>query len=300
MIKKSILIGIIILVFLLIPYFFNEKKPVLRNFQKINLTELPHKEITFKNEQGIQLGGLLFLPKKEKKYPLAIIIHGSGCSSRNNSWYLAIVRHLLLNGIAVLLPDKRGCGKSNGSWVGASIEDLAIDTESAVDFVKSSSLNYSKIGIIGISQGGWIAPVVASRKHGLNFSVNISGSMTNVDEQLEFEEINNISQYTYKFIARFISNFTVPALKKRKTISSLFEFDPLPYWKKVKIPVFIAYGERDLNCPVAGSLAIIKKHHFNNIFAKVYPGCGHGLLNKEKTAIRDDFLNDLDKFILNK
>ncbi len=178
-----------------------------------------------------------------------------------------------------------------------SIEELAGDTESALDFIENDSFNYSKLGIIGISQGGWIAPVVAAKRKDIDFCAVISGSLTNVEEQLKFEEVNNISQYTYPFIARLIANYTVPRLKNRKTISALIGFVPLPYWHKVRCSVLIAYGENDANCPVKKSLDILSNEQFENYIVKVYPKSGHGLINKEGTNVRKDFLNDLTNFI---
>ena len=51
---------------------------------------------------------MLFLPEEKDSIPLVVVIQGSGYSNRNNTWYLTLVKHLQDNGIAVLLPDKRG------------------------------------------------------------------------------------------------------------------------------------------------------------------------------------------------
>ena len=86
--------------------------------------------------EDLRLSGMLFLPEGEGSFPATIVIHGSGTSRRNSVWYLSIAKHLQHNGIAVLLPDKRGSEKSEGEWVGANFEELATDTLSAVDYVK--------------------------------------------------------------------------------------------------------------------------------------------------------------------
>lgn len=60
----------------------------------------------------------------------------SGTSRRDSSWYLTLTHYLQQNGIAVLLPDKRGTGQSEGNWLTASFEDLATDTLAATAYLK--------------------------------------------------------------------------------------------------------------------------------------------------------------------
>ena len=111
-----ILLGILaILIFLAIPYFFKDRSYI--PLEQIDLSELNYTDVTFKNTyENIDLAGMLFIPEGEGPFPTAIIIHGSGPSFRNSKWYLLTTRHLLNQGIAVLLPDKRGCEKSGGEW----------------------------------------------------------------------------------------------------------------------------------------------------------------------------------------
>ncbi len=111
--KKILIFCVLFLiVFLLIPYLLNEKKPSLENFESIKAADLNYTEVSFSNKyDGTKLSGMIFLPEQSEHCPFAVIIQGSGCSNRDNSWYLDIVRHLQNNGIAVFLPDKRGCGK---------------------------------------------------------------------------------------------------------------------------------------------------------------------------------------------
>ena len=116
---------------------------------------------------------------------MAVIIHGSGSSRRNSKWYLSVTRHLQDNGIAVLLPDKRGCEKSEGIWVGADFQDLAGDTLAAVAYVRAQHrFANSRVGLVGMSQGGWIAPVVAAGNEDIGFVVSMSGSTVTTDQQL--------------------------------------------------------------------------------------------------------------------
>ena len=286
--------------FLLFPFLSKDRSGRLSNFQGPKLRELTFRETFFENKtDNIKLAGLLFVPKGEGPFPVAVMIHGSGSSTRENPWYLAIVKTLQDSGIAVLLPDKRGCEKSEGDWVGKGVEELATDTEAAISFIKTQKIfGYSSVGVVGLSQGGWIAPVVASGSNELAFVVNVSGSATTGYEQLLFEERNNIALFTYDFIAGLIAPITTEKLVKMKSVAPFVEFDPLPYWKKVSIPVFIGYGENDTNCPVNLSLERLRQTELKNLKLKIYPDGGHAVLNKSKTGLNEAFMKDLATFVL--
>ncbi len=298
--RKVLLVIFIVMVILLLPLIFKKKGNRFVVGPKLN--EVVYSDISFTNKYDrIGLGGMFFTPESIKSFPVAVIIQGSGTSSRNNSWYLSIAKYLQDNGIGVLLPDKRGSEKSEGSWIGVNLETLATDTESAIDFIrKESKINYSEIGIIGMSQGGWIAPIVASKEQNLSFLINISGATTSTDEQLQYEEYNNIAPYTYNIIAKMISPITTSNLKKRESIAPLMGFDPMPYWKKTSIPVFIAYGEDDKNCPVDKSIERVNHEDLNHYITKIYPKGGHGILDVQTDEVSIDFLEDMKKFILEK
>lgn len=113
-----------------------------------DLSSFKYEEVEFHNGD-LKLAGMIFTPEGESPFPVAVIIHGSGPSRRNNQWYLSVTRHLQDSGIVMLLPDKRGCEKSEGNWVGANFDDLPGDTPAAVEFVRNrEEIDSSKIGII--------------------------------------------------------------------------------------------------------------------------------------------------------
>lgn len=149
----AVLIFLIIIVILLIPLIFKDKGHT--GFDAPDLSELNYFEVYFTNDsENIKLAGMLMLPEGTGAWPVAVIIQGSGPSFRNNGWYLSVAKHLQENGIAVLIPDKRGCEKSEGEWIGANIEELATDASSAIEFIKDhENLMHSHIGLIGMSHG---------------------------------------------------------------------------------------------------------------------------------------------------
>ena len=127
-------------------------------------------EVTFPNPKAqISLAGTLTLPSGQGPFPAAILIAGSGPHNRDENVaghrpFLVLADHLTRKGIVVLRYDKRGIGKSTGNYDQATTEDFASDTTAALDYLKSrKEINARKIGLIGHSEGGLIAPMIASR-----------------------------------------------------------------------------------------------------------------------------------------
>jgi dienelactone hydrolase len=245
------------------------------------LSEFEYTEVSFENiHEDLQLAGMLFVPYGEGPFPTVIVIHGAGESERNSPWYLSVVKHLRQNGIAVLLPDKRGCVKSGGEWVGASFEELATDTLSAIDYVKQQEIfEYSSIGLVGFSQGGWIVPIVATKSVDVDFIVSMSGASVTVDEQLVHGEFTYFEPYTYTFLAKWIAPISASRVRQMPHISVFADFDPLPYLTGLRIPVFFAYGENDTAVPVEASLERLREENLDRFLVKVYPGGGHAIKN---------------------
>lgn len=139
-------------------------------------------DVTFNNEQAnITLSGTLTLPSKEGNYPAVILITGSGPQNRDEEGlghkpFLVISDYLTKKGIAVLRYDDRGFGQSTGDFKSGTSFDFATDVESAVTYLKSRrEINQNKIGLIGHSDGGMIAPIVAARSHDVAFIVLLAG-----------------------------------------------------------------------------------------------------------------------------
>ena len=135
-------------------------------------------EVTFENKkENVLLSGTLTLPKKEGNYPVVILISGSGPQNRNEELFghkpfLVLSDYLTKNGIAVLRYDDRGVGKSTGNFTNATSADFATDVNSAIEFLKTrKDIIVSKIGLVGHSEGGLIAPMVASKNKDINFIV---------------------------------------------------------------------------------------------------------------------------------
>ncbi|WP_299890207.1 alpha/beta hydrolase [uncultured Lacinutrix sp.] len=150
-------------------------------------------DISFTNTkaENIKLAGTLTLPKNVKKPAVAILISGSGPQDRNESLaghkpFLVLADYLTNNGIAILRYDDRGTAKSEGDFMSATTFDFATDTEAAVTYLKTrNDIDISKIGLIGHSEGGLIAPIVASRNKDIAFLISLAG--TGVDGKIILE-----------------------------------------------------------------------------------------------------------------
>ncbi len=139
-------------------------------------------EVKFKNEAaGAVLAGTLTMPSKEGKFPVVILITGSGPQNRDEELlghkpFLVLADHLTRNGMAVLRYDDRGTAQSTGDFRNATSTDFASDAEAAIAYLKSrKEINKKKIGLIGHSEGGLIAPMVAAKSKDVAFIVMLAG-----------------------------------------------------------------------------------------------------------------------------
>jgi hypothetical protein len=130
---------------------------------------------------GVKLAGTLTTPRGKGPFPCALLITGSGPEDRNEEvfnhrpfWVLA--DHLTRQGIAVLRVDDRGVGGSTGDAATATSEDFAGDVRAGIEFLKGrSEIDRGRIGLIGHSEGGLIAPMVAARSRDVAFIVLLAG-----------------------------------------------------------------------------------------------------------------------------
>ena len=152
-------------------------------------------EVTFQNTNAnILLAGTLTLPEKDGEFPAVILISGSGPQNRDQELlghkpFLVIADYLTRNGIAVLRYDDRGVGQSKGDFKSATSADFATDVESAMVYLKTrKEINKKKIGLIGHSEGGLIAPLVASRSKDVSFIVLLAGTGIRGDKLLLLQQ----------------------------------------------------------------------------------------------------------------
>ncbi len=140
-------------------------------------------DVTYRNEaDGIDLAGTLTLPESTGPVPAVILISGSGPQDRDESVFghrpfLVLADFLTRRGIAVLRVDDRGVGESGGDFSAATSEDFARDVLSGIDFLsRRDEIDPTAIGLVGHSEGGIIAPMVAAEREEVAFIVLLAGT----------------------------------------------------------------------------------------------------------------------------
>jgi pimeloyl-ACP methyl ester carboxylesterase len=163
--------------------------------------DFPYKqeEITFINPTGgNSLAGTLTLPSDGKASKIVVLISGSGPQNRNEELtpynhrpFLVLSDYLTRQGIGVLRYDDRGIGKSTGIFSKATTADFADDAEAAVKYILSRpEFKNIAIGLVGHSEGGMIAPIVATRNANVKFIVLMAGPGVPIAE-LYTQQIND-------------------------------------------------------------------------------------------------------------
>jgi pimeloyl-ACP methyl ester carboxylesterase len=248
-------------------------------------------EVTFRNG-NVTLAGTLLLPLSKGPHPAVVFLHGSGAEGRYASRFLA--EQLIHSGIAALIYDKRGVGKSTGDWQRSDFSDLADDAVAAVHLLQQRpEIEPKKIGIQGHSQGGMIAPLVVSRSRDVAFVISTAGDGVPVHEAEVYSMTNQVRSRgisgmdlaeAIEFIKLRVSVARTgegwdqlgAAIEKSRGARwyrmvgaspkddwtwafyrRVYNYNPIDYWGHVSVPALVIYGERDVISPVADSIANI-------------------------------------------
>ncbi|MFD1603937.1 alpha/beta hydrolase family protein [Flavobacterium artemisiae] len=234
------------------------------------------KDITFKETPIVlkinvdQLFGTLTTPDLTKKYPVALIIAGSGPTDRNgnnpmmkNNSLKMLAEALAKNGIASLRYDKRGIGESKSSAISEGslvFENYIEDAKSWINLLKQDK-RFSKVIIIGHSEGSLIGMIAAAKADKF---VSIAGAGDSADKiiksQIALKSMKPLEDMTFPIIDSLKSGNTVkkvdPMLNSlfRPSIQpyliSWFKYNPQNEIKKLTIPVLILQGNKDLQVTV--------------------------------------------------
>lgn len=298
--------------------------------------DFEEKEVTYLSGE-IKLAATLLTPKGSGPFPAVVVIHGSGTSTRSNAWTSAYADALVKRGVAVLHPDKRGSGKSAGNWLTASFLDLADDAIAGVELLrKDPRIDKSRIGVIGFSQGGHIAPAAATRSSSVAFVISVSASVVPMMEQimdevemaaeragLSKQQIDIVNDVNRKAIDAALSGESPqeyldalaaaksgplkgnPVIEKfptdpdhpsRTFVSSIGNFDPIPYWTKTTVPILFVYGGADTQIRIRKSIDRIDDtlgKAGRNYTLLLFRKNGHGIF-------REDLLDLMARWISNK
>lgn len=157
--------------------------PVVARRPQEPTVPLPYSEaeVSFPSVKGVVLSGTLTSPKGAGPWPAVVLVSGSGPQDRDERMmghrpFYVLSDYLTRRGIAVLRYDDRGTARSTGSFAASTTIDFADDAESAVRFLSQrAEVDGSRIGIIGHSEGGAVAPIVATRSKNVAFIVLMAG-----------------------------------------------------------------------------------------------------------------------------
>ncbi len=164
----------------------------------------------------ITLAGTLTIPEGEGPFPAVALISGSGAQNRDSEvfehkLFLVLADHLTRRGIAVLRSDDRGVGESGGDFTSATSADFAGDAAAAAAYLRTRpEVDPNAVGLVGMSEGGLIAPLVAVEYGGVDFLVLMAGPGVNGGEIVlrQSELISRVNGVPEAVIARNLSRTT--------------------------------------------------------------------------------------------
>jgi pimeloyl-ACP methyl ester carboxylesterase len=284
-------------------------------------------EFQFKNGD-VELASTLTLPPGPGPFPAIVLVHGSNALTRHfmGPW----ARYFPALGFAVLAYDKRGTGTSKGDWKQADFRVLADDVLAGVRALAArKDIRPERIGLWGISQAGWIMPlaVANAKPNEIAFMIVHSGSGTTPREQgmlnyqynlryegvpdsliriaLQFHALNdsvtklgkNLELATtfyesHKALAPFLYQPQPLDAWFRGYYRMLMDFDPVPSWRQVTIPVLLFFGGLDAIVPPTESWPPIERGlaaaHNTRVTHYVLPLGNHVLL-EAKTGRGDEY-----------
>ena len=225
----------------------------------------PYKEedVTYKNERdGLKLAATLTMPKEGGPFPAVVLLTGSGAQNRDEELlghrpFLVLADHLTRKGFAVLRADDRGVGGSEGSTGQSTTENFAYDALAGITYLKTHpEIDAAKIGLIGHSEGGIIAPLAASLSDEVAFIVIMAGTGLTGEEILYLqgaliaaaggtseEEIENNRLEQVEIFAVLKSDKNEKAIKKVLTDMFNEDYPTLSEEEKKSIPDKEAYLE---------------------------------------------------------
>jgi dienelactone hydrolase len=243
-----------------------------------------------------QLAGTLFVPAGARPHPAVVLLHGSSTPLRYEYHYFA--DRFARAGVAALVYDRRGTGASSGDARLASYEDLAADAREALAWLASQpEVDAARVGLWGLSQGAFLAPRVAALAPQVAFLVGVSPPGLPVVECAAYQDSlrlegrgfsaadGHAAARVHRELGRWIDtgqDSAVVAALLQATAATAWRrhtalpaslpapderrgwywggrtLDPLPWWREVRVPVLLVFGEQDQRVPAARSAAAIE------------------------------------------
>jgi alpha/beta superfamily hydrolase len=253
--------------------------------------------------QSVKLAGSMLLPRSEVPRPAVVFVHGAGPQTRES--YRETGKYFASQGIAALIYDKRGTGRSGGAYESYEpYENLVNDALSAVAFLKQRrEIAASQIGIWGLSQGAYISAAAANRTEDIRFIIVVGADVA--DGMMFYYRDNLFRKYRLSGTLRDVAEKAHMAQQSLPDILkdgfSLSSFAPRSYpppdqylhpeWSHVNQSLLAMWGQLDQNVPVGESVAGLKNSlaHANNEqwTMIILPQAKHSLGISETGAIQE-------------
>ena len=231
---------------------------------------------------GATLGGTLYLPAKHAGRRAAVVfVHGSGETARLG--YGNLVEPFLRSGIAFFSYDKRGTGESEGECCPGDqghFNLLAADVDGAVNALRRSpELDGKRIGLFGISQAGWVAPLAAVRSHGrIAFLTLVTAAATSTGEEALYSDLAGEESGG--------SDLSKAEIDRRVADAKPSGFDPRPVLGQLTVPSLWLFGSDDISVPNDASLRVLQRlrDEGKDVTTVVYPHAGHSFVDVPAVA----------------
>ncbi len=214
--------------------------------------------------------GTLTYPAKGENFPAIILISGSGLQNRDEEIFqhkpfAVIADYMARNGIAVLRYDDRGWESTDTALFNATTLDYALDAQAAFDLLASHpKIDHKRIGLAGHSEGGIIAPIVASRNPNVAFVILLAGTGVNGEEVLIEQNRAVLSKMGY---SQEMIEEQIQKIRSRDAslqlgtpwLKTFLELAPSVYLSKVTVPVLAMNGEKDVQVIFSQNLPAIER-----------------------------------------
>ena len=243
---------------------------------------------------GFVLGGTLTKPSGATgRLPAVVTITGSGQQDRDElipyaggiRLFRQIADTLSRRGIAVLRLDDRGVGASGGNPMNATSADFADDIRAAVVFLRARpDIDPDRIGLVGHSEGGVIAPMVAATDRRLRAIVLMAApgepgiEISMAQNRFVVEHDSTLTPSQRDSILRAARASLDPARQSNAWLKSWLAFDPAPLAREMKSPTLIVQGATDRQVPVDQAeklAALIRAGGNRDVTVKVIPATNH-------------------------
>ncbi|MEU7628888.1 alpha/beta fold hydrolase [Nocardia sp. NPDC049220] len=276
-------------------------------------------DVSYRNDE-ITIAGTLTEPQGRGPFPAIVLISGSGAQDRNEEIlghkpFLLLADTFTRAGYAVLRSDDRGIGGTGGSLDEVSYADLSGDAAAGVRYLRSRpDIDPARVGLFGHSEGGYLAPLVASGPDsGVGFVVlmagpAVAGSDVLVEQTRLLATVNGASAYevdtqvrqTTELVALLKAgdlagakelarkqNEALPADQRLPAdqagaqitpyLSALVAYDPAPALSALRVPVLAFFGDKDLQVPAVQSEQPMRDHLAADpdAIVHVFPGLNH-------------------------